>query len=93
MLTPLNLLVTPYMGPDGLEMLVVVECGNNLNGFKQVQEAHLALISYLDRLFKPATCAIQPTGSTLGLLILRLIIFISALIDTDIEIIYWCKDL
>ena len=72
------------------------------NGFKQVQIAYLALISYLDKLVQPSytlSMQISPLALPRDLLgnachfDLRLITLISALINGNVQTISACKEL
>ena len=72
------------------------------NGFKQVQIAYLALISYLDKLVQPSytlSMQISPLGLPRAVLgnachfDLRLITLISALINSNVQTISACKEL
>ena len=72
------------------------------NGFKQVQIAYLALISYLDKLVQPSytlSMQISPLGLPRAVLgnachfDLRLITLISTLINGNVQTISACKEL
>ena len=72
------------------------------DGFKQVQIAYLALISYLDKLVQPSytlSMQISPLGLPRAVLgnachfDLRLITLISALINGNVQTISACKEL